>query len=214
MFPKIGKIYGLLMGNSLDSCKRDVTKLRSLIKFDHVKECFDCDTKIELDNLLKYPYNQNDLVIIQYSGHGRIVGKRINGKIEMLSSWVNSHNKKERERDLSITTSDYVDNILNKISCSKILISDSCHSGNFTNFYKSKFPLFFIGSSSIINVSTEYIFASKEKIGVLVALFDDIFSIKEIHDLSLSYLEKYIDIFYRSHKIRVKPVIKCYNLLK
>lgn len=209
MFPQIGKIYALVMGNSMESCKEDVKRMTMLLsKYNgNIKTRIDCNTYNEIVYFCNSNiFNENDLLIIHYSGHGKNIGKKINNKMEILSAWVNN--------DKSLTCSYSIDIILSKVNCSKILISDSCHSGNFSNFYKGSFPLLFIGSSSIVSLSNEYTIFHKEKTGVLVCLWEYILSKKSLQELTLSDFKETTNYFFNQHKVRVKPVIKTYNLLK
>lgn len=214
MFQNIKNFHALLMGNSLESCREDVRRMEKILKNMKIfpKICFDCYPQQEILNFLeKTKIEENDLLLIQFSGHGKIVGKSINGKVEILSSWVNPDNK----NCLSIN----IDKILSKVKCKIILISDSCHSGNFGNFYEGKYPFFFIGSSSIIRTSTEYNIKSNKKSGVLVAFFEYIFSkinsieeLKNFKELNGDMFKKECDLFFKKYKIHKTPVIKEINL--
>jgi hypothetical protein len=138
-------------------------------------------------------------MILYFSGHGKIIGKRIDNKMQMLSTWIN--------HDGSYIDSYTIDKILSIITCQKIfLVSDSCHSGNFGNFYTGKTPLIFIGSSSIINTSTEYKKDSKNPAGILTYLFEKYNILYSEEDL-----ESLINIIYKEHKIKKKAIVKKFN---
>ena len=195
------------MGNTIESCKEDVKNMKILLnRYDaKIKICIDCHTLNEVINMKKsFEPHINDLLIIFYAGHGKMLGKKINNKMEIISTWVNNDN--------SLTHSDKIDNILSLINCNKILISDSCHSGNFSNFYKGDSPFLFIGSSSIVSLSNEYIIFHNKKTGVLVSLFEYLLVEKSFSDLTLSDFTKKTITFFNHNKIKVKPIVKIYNI--
>ena len=209
MFTNINKIFVLSMGNHLDSCREDVKKLKVLLKNkgDFV-EIYDCNPQEEILRFIKNKkFEYNDLVIIHYSGHGRFVGRQINGKMEMISTWLHANEKTH-------SYSNDIDFILSSLNCRILLISDSCHSGKFGDFFTGKNPYIFIGSSSITNQSTEYLFKNNEKkTGALVNLFEYILiKIPRIDKLNLLLLQTHVKKFYEENKIKIKPVIKGKNI--
>ncbi|MBA3285327.1 MAG: hypothetical protein H0U27_09770 [Nitrosopumilus sp.] len=210
------------MANEIESAKQDIFRMSNILKHytQNIYFCTDCYPLIELNKFTKRKFVNEDLIIIQYSGHGKRIGKKINNKMELLSCWVNP--------DKSLLNNKQVDDILSKINCPIIFISDSCYSGNFTNYYKGNFPLLFIASSSIISISKEYNirnFNTKEvqvKSGSIVGLLEEIFEIKslddilmnknqllELHDLLNNHLSNYL----KKNNVKIKPVIKIYNTL-
>jgi len=206
MLKDVKNVNALLMGNHMESCKEDVLRMTNLLnKFNvNIEKKFDCYPKKEILKFIKNKkFQKTDLLYIQYSGHGEIVGRKINGKIEMVSCWVNP--------DGSKCSGDEIDFILSTLNCKIILVSDSCHSGNFGNFYKGNNPYLFIGSSSIINKSGEYLIGPS-KVGILVSFFEYIFSqIQTINDINFVFIEENIKKFFIKNKIKIKPVIKKYN---
>lgn len=205
MFNRINKIYCLLMGNHLDSCKRDVILFKEIFKkySTSIKLVIDCFPQKELQKyLLEKNFNINDLLIIFYSGHGQRIGKKINGKVEIISTWINP--------DGTYVYSYIVDKILSSLNTNIILISDSCYSGSFGHFYQGKGPFIFIGSSNTINRSDDYNF-SGEPTGALVNLFEYILQKVKISDLNQEIVISLTQDFYKMKKIKIRPVLKFAN---
>jgi len=203
-------IYALLMGNSLESCKEDVKRMENILKEFHsvIEINYDCHPMEVMSKFIKkYStyFDSDDILYIHYSGHGRVIGKRIKGKLEMISTWVSSDDR--------LTYSYQVDRILSNIKCRIILVSDSCHSGNFGNFYSGKSPYLFIGSSSVINTSTNYKFRrSHTKSGILVCLFEYAALFGDLNiifqDMDVNKLEDMTFEFLQKHRLKIKPVIQ------
>lgn len=195
-------MHALLMGNELDSAKEDVYRMGKLLGSytKNIKVCIDCYPLKELQSFCKQEIKEKDLLIIYYSGHGQRLGKKIKGKMELISTWINP--------DGSYCYSDTIDKILSKINCQIILLSDSCYSGNFTNHYIGSFPLLFIGSSSVISISKEYNFKNKKTSGTLICLFEE-FSLTDI-----CLFEEVPIKFLKRNKIKIRPVIKKYGVIK
>ena len=145
MFGKLKNKFGFLIGNHLESCKEDISRMTLFLEKRGFicEKFFDCYPEEELLKFInKNNFNKNDLLYIHFSGHGKVIGKKINNKIEMISTWVNP--------DYTDCYSYNIDNILSSLNCKIILISDSCHSGNFGNFFIGNNSYLFIGSSSIV----------------------------------------------------------------
>ena len=208
-------IYTLLMGNSLDSCIEDIKLMEDILNKLYnstpkyiIKPCFNCYPQRELIiflNKYSHLFKKEDTLYIHYSGHGEVVGKRINNKLEMISTWVNPDN--------THTYSNIIDKIWSRVNCQIILVSDSCHSGEFGKFYTGDAPYLFIGSSSIIDRSYEYIIYHSKKTGCLVGLFEYIIKNKSIdlfngNPIDIKQLKSITRNFFKRNKIKVKPIIK------
>lgn len=207
MLKHVDKIYVLLISNSVESCKEDVRRMKILLSkyTNKIKTYIDCDIEEKISNFCKsIRFTKNNLLLIHYSGHGKMVGKKINNKMEMISTWINS--------DGSLTHSDNIINILTKVDCFKILISDSCHSGNFTNSYTAESPLLFIGSSSLINLTNEYNIFHNKKSGILVCLFEYFFNQISLKQLTLSNLNEMIKSFFTLYNVKASVIIKTFNI--
>jgi len=211
MFKNINKIYTISIGNHLSSCKEDVKKMEKIMKQLKIecKTFYDCNPLYEIQKFIENKkLLLNDLLIIHYSGHGKIVGRKIENKVEMISTWLCSDEKTQNY-------SNDVDLFLSKLNCQILLISDSCHSGRFGDFYIGITPYVFIGSSSIINQSKEYSFTDDKKIksGALINLFEYILTkVKNIENLTFTHLEEYTNNFYKEYNIKIKPVLKSKNI--
>lgn len=199
LFADVGRIFVLSMGNHLESCREDVRKLYNIfnkLKITSYLFIFDCNPK---EQLMKYvqdkTFTEKDLLIVHYSGHGKLVGKQINGKMEMLSTWLSYDMK------TNICSND-IDIILSYLRCKIFLLSDSCHSGRFGDFYTA-FHMLFIGSSSLTDQSKDF-----NKTGVLVNLLAFILSKTDLQYLTFSSLQNDIKEFYTENKIIIKPVLK------
>jgi len=170
----------------------------------------------------------DDLLYIHYSGHGILVGKKINGKIEMISTWENDNNdksnnnhknynnyknyQKENKDEIKKSTYSYeVDFLLSGLKCQIMLVSDSCHSEAFGKFYNGKSPFLFIGSSSIVNLSREYSINGKPNAGALTNFFEYCFDHKKLN-YNLDILKKELEEFFRKYSIKHKPIVKSYNI--
>lgn len=193
MFGQVENRYLLTMGNSLDSCKEDVKRIISLYatQCKKVAEKYECFPKYELLEFIKdIIFESNDLLIIHFSGHGEYLGKRINGKMEMVSTWINP--------DGTHLCCDEVTDILSKLNCKILLISDSCHSGNFGKFYDGNNIFIFMGSSSILKITKDYTISSKEKAGILINILEKI----DIFNTEYQDIINGIQKFCRIYKIR------------
>lgn len=170
MFGEIDDIFILSMGNSIPSCKEDVNRLSNIFQSKIIWKKFDIYPKEEI---IKFIHSNNikkdDLLIIHFSGHGEYVGRKINNKIELISTWVNS--------DKTYTYSDEICQILSQLVCKIFLISDACHSGDFAKFYNGNSHFLFISSSGILNESLEYGINNKSKSGLLINLLEHIISL-------------------------------------
>jgi len=201
MFKSDGKIFSLLIGNHLDSCKEDVKKMQNILKKynSDIKTCLDCNPKKELLSYLKYRNMQkNDIFILHFSGHGERIGRKIKNKVELVSTWLNI--------DKTYTYSFEICDILSRLNCKIFLFSDSCHSGNFSNFYNGNNPFIFIGSSKFVNKSDDYKFDNKYS-GALVNLFEYFITKTDIYNLNINKLKELTYEFYKINKIKIKPVI-------
>jgi hypothetical protein len=211
MFERVNRIFCLSMGNHLESCKEDVRKMEKIMKSLKIPciSIYNCNPQIEIRAFLaNRVLGTNDLLIIHYSGHGKVVGRKIGEKVEMISTWL-CHDEKINNY------SNDVDYILSRLNCRIILISDSCHSGKFGDYYVGKAPYIFIGSSSIVGQSNEYSFpnsSDKLKSGALVNLFEYILLKIDIKKLTFPLLTEYTQQFYKEHSIKVKPILKSKNL--
>jgi hypothetical protein len=193
------KIFVISMGNHLQSCMEDVDRLRNLLNGDKVifVSKFNCNPQEEILNFLKNNIiSSKDLLIVHYSGHGRLLGKIINGKMEMISTWLCGNMK-------SYNYSYDIDLILSNLTCKILLISDSCHSGRFGDFYTGN-NLIFIGASSITNQSKEYSFNNKNKSGIIINILETI----NLDKLDPLTLQKHIQEFCKKHNMKIQPVFK------
>ena len=97
MFSDVDKIFALSMGNHLESCREDVIRLEILCRKlnANYKSVLNCNPQKEILNFVaNNHFSDKDLLIIHYSGHGKLVGKNtINGKMEMISTWICSDMK-------------------------------------------------------------------------------------------------------------------------
>lgn len=201
------KIYCLLMGNSLQSCKNDTIHMEKIFKcYNSDIEIFtDCFPKKQiLDFLNSKKITSKDILLIHFSGHGRLIYKNINNKLQPISNWVNPDN--------SLVYSYEIDHILSNLNCKIILISDSCHSEKFGELYYGKTPFLFIGSSKINDVSTEYSNFSKEKTGIIVCLLKYIHQNHSLNNLTYSKMMNLINNFFKKKYLKSKPVIKIVNM--
>jgi len=207
LFNKIDTIHSLLIANTIESCKEDVKIMKSL--FLNSKVCIDCNTEKEVYNFCNNKkFNKNDLLIIHYSGHGEKIGKKINGKMSIISTWINND---IINNDVTQTHSDTIDSILSKLNCQILLISDSCYSGNFGNFYKGNSRLVYIGSSSINHISKEYIINFDKKTGVLACLFEEILKKYKLDEITVSEFINLSEKFFNKNRIKIKPIIKIFD---
>ncbi len=206
MFTGLRRIFALSMGNHMESCREDVKKIQNILMKLKINctGVYDCNPQEEI---LKFVENKNfqlnDLLIIHYSGHGEMVGRKIKDKIELISTWLTA--------DMKYNYSMEIDAILSNLKCRILLISDSCYSGRFGDFYIGKQKFLYIGSSTIANRSTEYLFHGEKKTGVLVNLFEYILLKEKIQNLSFDSLKEYIEKFFKEKKIKIKPTIKYLN---
>jgi len=207
MFGNMLNKYALLMGNHLESCKEDVKRMDLLLSKNgfKCKNIFDCYPEKELISYLnKYKFNKNDLLYIHFSGHGRLIGKKINNKMSMVSTWVNV--------DFTDCYSFNIDKILSSLNCNFMLISDSCHSGSFGDFYKGESPCLFISSSSVIQLSNEYKIGSNINAGSVTCFFEFIFNNNILENINKNFLDERIKFFYKKYKIKTNPTIKYKNI--
>jgi hypothetical protein len=206
MFQKLGKIFAISMGNHMNSCREDVKKMQSILAKLKINciGIYDCNPQEEI---LKFTRNivfhTNDLLIVHYSGHGDVVGKKIKNKIELISTWKTAEMKNNYSVD--------IDNILSNLNCRVLLISDSCYSGRFGDFYTGKQRFLFIGSSTIANRSSEYLFKGEEKTGVLVNFFEYILSKEKPKSLSIKIIKNHVEQFFKEKKIQISPTVKYLN---
>jgi len=192
--------YILLMGNHLDSSKEDLIRMKKVFAGYKVFSFENCFPAEKIKWICK-KINENDSLFIYFSGHGKIIGKRIHGKMHMLSSWVNPDN--------SCVDSYTIDTILSNINCEKMfLISDTCHGGNFGNFYTGKTKLTFISSSDIIHQSNEYKSADKKPAGILTYLFEEYSQEILYSEKNILYLAKDI---YKKYNLKKNPILKKFN---
>ena len=207
MFGNILNKYALLMGNHLESCKEDVKRLDILLtkKGFNCESIFDCNPEKELVSFLnRYKFTEDDLVYIHFSGHGQVFGKKINNKMEMISTWI--------DQNFTDCYSYNIDKILSSLICKFILISDSCHSGNFGNFYTGIYPSLFISSSSIIQKSGEYKIGYVKNAGAITCFLEFILRKINIEDLDKTFLNENLKFFYKKYKIKSNPVVKYKNI--
>ena len=204
------------MGNSLDSCRNDINTLKNIFNSDieNIIHSFtDCYPEKEIKIFLKEnKIQEDDIVLVYFSGHGKLIGKRVKNKMEMVSTWVNP--------DGSYVYSFIIDYILSQISCKRIvLISDSCHSSGFGKYYTGKSPYIFIGSSSIISTSNEYNIpkgsqeyipnSKTQSLGILTYLFIDFH--RDILYGNPDNIISLINTVYKKHKITKLPIVKLYS---
>ena len=81
--------------------KEDVIRMNKLL----TKNGFICETKTDCypqKELLLFLRNKDfdDLIYIHFSGHGNNVGRKIQNRVEMLSSWVNPNNTECYSNDI------------------------------------------------------------------------------------------------------------------
>lgn len=207
MFKNVENIYALLIGNSLESCRNDVKRMKKLLnRYNYTVIC-STDSYPEKE-LLKFletygdKLTANDLFYLHYSGHGKLTGQIINGKMEMVSGWVNP--------DQSLVYSWTINRILSDFPCQILLVSDSCHSGGNGDFYTGDSPYVFIGSSSLIEISKEYS-ARGEKTGILTPLLERILAGNSLNTTTTDELLKMARFFFKRCG-KNKPVIKFKNL--
>lgn len=203
MFSDIDKIFAISMGNHLESCKEDVIRLEILCRKlnANYEGVFNCNPQKDILNfIVNKNFSNKDLLIIHYSGHGKLVGKNINGKMEMISTWISNDMK-------TLNYSNDIDNILSNIKCKILLISDSCHSGRFADFYTGE-NLIFMGSSTVTNQSKEYSIDNKKKCGILINILEYIFVQISLQELTFPLLEEFIREFCIKNKIKIRPIVK------
>lgn len=206
MFKNIENVYALLIGNSLESCRNDVKRMKILLEKCNYTVIQLTDT-YPRDELLKFikdhgsSLKTNDLFYFHYSGHGKITGQTINGKMEMVSGWMNP--------DGSLVHGWEINSILVNIPCQILLVSDSCHSEGFGN-YCGDSPYVFIGSSSLIEISKEYS-VKGEKTGILTCLLERIISRDSLSTIPTDELLKRAKFLFGRY-CKNKPIIKFKNL--
>ena len=205
MFSDVENIFGISLGNHLESCREDVLRFEKLFhKIDAKYLClFNCNPQKEIEIFIQdKQLCEKDLLIIHYSGHGKLIGKTINGKMEMISTWLCNDNK-------TYNFSDDIDHVLSKLPCKILLISDSCHSGRFGDFYTGK-NMTFIGSSSITNQSKEYLLEGRTKCGILINILEYTLERILFHEITFSSMEEFIREFCKKHRIKIRPILKSF----
>lgn len=212
MFVNVERIFVLLMGNELSSCKEDVTRIKALLEkyFSHLSllitikiDIFPREEIINFITKLPADLNHRDLIYIHYSGHAISIGKKINNKVDIITAW--------KSPTGLLTYSNDIDTILSFLNCRILLISDSCYSGGFGKYFQGKNPFCFIGSSSLINLSREYSITNANKAGAIVNFLESCFSEYKLEEISISLLAKEINKFFKKYKIRHTPVIRYFN---
>ena len=109
MFSNVKRIFALLIGNHLESCREDVKRIKEILKIEcHI--VMNCNPHEELLKFINRELLESDLLIIYYSGHGKFLGKNINGKMQILSTWLNGDMSKH------IFSSD-IEIILSNLKC-------------------------------------------------------------------------------------------------
>lgn len=214
MFNNFDKIYALLIGNDLalnkslglDTCDEDIKRITNLLPKNktYLQIYRNCNPKDALNKFLESVGKANlistDVLYIYYSGHGDVVGKKINGKIVLLSSWI---------YEKIHIYSDEIDAILSTVPCKILLASDSCHSGEFGKFYTGKSSYLFIGSSSIVNKSKEsFKIKNLNPAGILTCLFENM----QLNPFdNPQEFEKAVYDFFTKYRIKILPIIKRIN---
>jgi len=208
MFSNVKNIYVLLIGNSLKSCKNDIDIVEKLLKDDaiFIQKYKDVNILKTLSIFFKdLILNKDDLLIIHYSGHGEMLGKKINGKIDIISTWKNM--------DGTHVYSSNIDKILSKLDCHIFLLSDSCHSGYFGKYFIGKSPFLFIGSSKGVFPSTQY----RKKhtnvyFGALTYIMEYIINNNKFKSINLNEFINLSNKMFRKYKFKSLPVIKSFNI--
>jgi hypothetical protein len=194
------KKIALVMGNSLLSCKEDVTRIEYILhKYEFfVKKRVNCFPKKEIESLKT---EENDLLYLHYSGHGIKRGKMINGKAELLSCWINPDN--------TVVNSYEIDKIISKFNCQIILTSDSCNSETFGKYFTGKNKFIFIGTSGLNRISSSYSINNKPFAGSLTCLYENI--LEEKKEIEIDIIQKRYKSFFHKNNIKNKLVIKELN---
>lgn len=211
------RLFILSIGNHLDSCRNDVKLLYKCFQLHTEKLYFcgvvDCDPYSILINFIKdKDFESSDLLIIHYSGHGKNIGIKID-KMYMMSTWISDQNKH--------TISYNIDKLLSDLKCKIFLISDSCHSGTFGDWYTGKSAFIFLGSSNIVSLSTEYNLSIKStqsnlsktiKNGILLLFLENLLLNHKLNNITKEIFSKELEIFYITHKIKIKYILKFKNI--
>ncbi len=214
---KSSRLFVLSIGNHLDSCKNDVHLLHSLLRpyTNYFYSYFNVDPYIVLtDFLQKNNLQTTDLLIIHFSGHGKNIGIKLD-KMYMMSTWLT--------HDYKHVISYNIDKLLSTLSCRIFLLSDSCHSGTFGDWFTGNCPFIFLGSSSIIGLSSEYnsqmckVKTNKQnsqtdKNGALVLFFKYLLDNNSFYDITPQIFTDSLNNFYKDHKIYIKYTLKFKNI--
>ena len=215
-------IYVIILCGGVSFLK-DVNRLEKIIKTlqnNNVEyEIYtNCNYYTVLLNFIdKHEISSDDILWIYFTGHGKILGKRINGNVKMISTWIynNSNN------DECYVYSYKIDSLLTGVDANIVLMSDSCHSGGFTNFYTGSSPLIFVGSSSIIHTSINV------SDGILVNLLEsyiipnvssymkyEVIGCGIFMNIFMKEFSDALNIYSKKNNILSKPIIKYYNIIQ
>lgn len=176
--------------NHLKSCVNDITVLKSIFKSqlkckdENITVNYNCNPLTVLKQFIR-KIKDDDIVIIHFSGHGDKIGITRSGKTFLVSTWVTNRNKNISSYD--------IDKTLEKIKpkCTILLMSDTCKSGRFLNYYQGKNDIYFFGSST--NDLPAKCYNTQSKTG-LVALLWEIAT--ESYNISvINCIKELIDLF-------------------
>jgi len=175
MFKHSGRKIALLIGNTYKNnsewvnipSDKDVEKFSELLSSLNFKVTSKIDVKIipTLKKFLK-TCKEDDLILIYFSGHGEkpCTSMHLPREIGLCSTWINPKG--------TSVFSYWIDKLLSDVDfkCKLILLSDSCHSGQFLEYYYGINHIQFIGSSSSMTKSFNHTIKNK-KYGALTHLF-------------------------------------------
>lgn len=209
MFNTNYRKMGLIMCNdyinnkkikNLPSSLEDSKRMKNiLIRLGFIDKNIHVETNCYPEKEIKKFLNickKDDIILIYFSGHGNnLLGSiKLPQDIGLCSSWVNP--------DGTNLLSYYIDKLLSQIlfKCKIILISDTCYSGKFIEYYKSKNNIYFIGSSSSISQASSSKINKKNKSGNIVLLFEYLLD-KNTKDIIFNNILKDSENFRKNNKI-------------
>jgi hypothetical protein len=200
MFKNNGKKYALLLGNTYDntlkSCKSDIYILEKILKTENyiIKTVCDSYPEKEITDFIRdIKLNEEDLLYVHFSGHGKLYGKKLDGKVRLISSWVNPDGTLFYSCDLK--------RIFDSLHIKRIILTcDCCHGETFGEF-NGKSEFIFLGTSNISGIARSY---SHDNLGAIAYIF---------HYFFLNTIELNIENLKKYKIIPVSLIIKFNNLL-
>lgn len=198
----------------MKDCYEDISRIEKILEKEKEKEIYKYINispkdaiiktfeKIEEEKKLK----DGDLLYIHYSGHGVKRGMKVNGKVEILSCWMDDKYKVFSSYDLFLLLNDILE--IRKKFINLIISSDSCHSGEIDKYLENcKYLRYtFIGTSSLSLITLPNKDIQGNVKGVIVSIFEKLREEnKEINTLNLSEISERL---FKSREIKNKLIIR------